>query len=70
MCVRGARWVKSDANSFGSGLHHHAPPGPAPSTTARACLNALTAHGSVKCVSVLLGGGAWGRGATRLVSTR
>eukprot|EP00966_Prymnesium_polylepis_P296869 6858399-Prymnesium_polylepis.1 len=36
-----------------AGLHYRAPP--APSTTARACLNALT----VKCVSVLLGGGVW-----------
>ena len=29
-----------------AGLHYHAPP--APSTTARACLNALTAHGKVR----------------------
>eukprot|EP00966_Prymnesium_polylepis_P209582 4854845-Prymnesium_polylepis.1 len=45
MCVRGARGCKSDANSFG---WYHAPPAPSTSTTARACLNALTAHGELR----------------------
>eukprot|EP00966_Prymnesium_polylepis_P065034 1509140-Prymnesium_polylepis.1 len=47
-----------------AGLHYHAPP--APSTTARACLNALTANGEVRvgfarrwCVV------PWSAGATR-----
>eukprot|EP00966_Prymnesium_polylepis_P167186 3864878-Prymnesium_polylepis.1 len=48
MCVRGARWVKSDASSFGwapastTMPHLHPPP------QHEHCLNALTAHGKVR----------------------
>eukprot|EP00966_Prymnesium_polylepis_P245926 5688751-Prymnesium_polylepis.1 len=60
-------WVKSDANSFGWAP----PPCPTrhPPPQHDACLNALAAH-AVKCVSVLLGGGAWSRGATRSAALR